>query len=55
MTTPIASITTPFFYPEQSPILSFSACLAENPGWLKTENPGFSARTRASMCRSAVA
>ena len=25
-----------FFIPDQSPILSFSACLAENPGWLTT-------------------
>ncbi len=27
-----------------TPILSFSACLAENPGALKIENPEFSAR-----------
>jgi len=25
-----------FSYSEQSPILSFSACLAENSGWLTT-------------------
>jgi hypothetical protein len=31
-----------FSHPERGPILPFSACLAENPGWLKTENPGVS-------------
>jgi hypothetical protein len=31
-----------------TPILSFSACLAENPGDLKIENPEFSARNARS-------
>src|ERR1700732_4995363 len=33
-----------FLTPERSPILSLSACLAENPGALKLENPRFYAR-----------